>query len=363
MEPLQRCPPAGPVSVMDTPAPPPAPTSDWDLLAHETSAKPWLRVEWVHAWCEAFGAGRRLHVAAARRDGRVVALAPVFRHHGVVRSATNYHTPDYALLAVDDAALRTLAIALLAGGRQVRLEFVDSSEPTVSLFRAAAEQARFRVLSRVLERPPYVATDGTWSDYERSRDSALLRDLRRRRRRLAEQGSVAFEIVDGSQRLSTMLDECFLVEQSGWKGTSGTAIASQPATRAFYSRVAEQAAARGELRLAFLRLDGRPIAAQLAIEAGGAFTVLKLGHDEAFARFAPGKLLIQSVLEHCFASQVITRLDFSGHDDPYKMEWATGRRELLVLQAFRRSPAGLVDWLAWRHGRPFVKRIASRRRG
>src|SRR5207247_10269646 len=67
------------------------------------------------------------------------------------------------------------------------------------------------------------------------------------------------EVVDGSERLDELLEEGFRVEASGWKSRAGTAIASRPDTRRFYTDVARWASDRGWLRLAFLRLGGRAL--------------------------------------------------------------------------------------------------------
>src|SRR5262245_54567229 len=81
---------------------------EWRELAKSAGAAPFLYPEWLQAWWRAFGSGR-LRVVTARRDGRLVALAPVQIRRGVWRSPTNVHTPAFEFLALDDETRRELA--------------------------------------------------------------------------------------------------------------------------------------------------------------------------------------------------------------------------------------------------------------
>jgi CelD/BcsL family acetyltransferase involved in cellulose biosynthesis len=185
-----------------------------------------------------------------------------------------------------------------------------------------------------------------------------MRELRRRRRRLGEQGAVALEVVDGRDRLDELLDDGLRVEALGWKGARGTAIASHRATRQFYRDVAHWAAARGWLRLAFLRLDGRAIAFDYAIEDGQVHYLLKTGYDPAYRAFAPGLQIREEMLARAFAGG-LSRYEFLGDAADWKLEWANRARELELVQGFARSLPGAVDWAAFAFGRPLAKRALA----
>jgi CelD/BcsL family acetyltransferase involved in cellulose biosynthesis len=332
---------------------------EWDELADRVDAAPWLRPGWIRAWRRAFGRGK-LELLTVRRDGRLVGVLALERRLGALRSASNWHTPAFGALTADDAALRELVGALLAGGgRRVALAFLAADDPVVATCCAAAAAAAFRLIVRLLERSPYVVVDGDWAAYEARRDTKLLRELRRRRRRLDEQGRLALEVGDGSDRLDELLDEGFRVEAAGWKGERGSAVASDAATRCFYGDVARWAAERGWLRLAFLRLDGRPLAFDYCLEQGGVHYLLKTGYDPAYRAFGPGMLIRHEMLERAFASE-LSRYEFLGDEEPWKLDWTERSRERVLLQAFAPSAPGLVDWAAFAYGRPLAKRALAR---
>ena len=331
---------------------------EWDDLADRVGATPWLRPRWITLWSEAFGGGS-LEVFAVRRAGTLAALVPLERRRGALLSPTNWHTPEFGLLAEDGEAARALANAVVSAASHVALRFVNADDSGLGECRAAA--ARRRVLERTLERSPYVRTEGDWSEYEKAVDGNTVKEVRRRRRRLEEQGALSFEVEDGRDRLDELLAEGFRVEASGWKIESGTAISSQPETERFYTEVARWAAGRGWLRLAFLRLDGHPLAFDFGLEAEGAYYSLKGGFEPAYSKFGPGMLITHDILRHCFAAGV-ARYEFLGDEEPYKLAWTDDVHDRRSFQAFASSPRGYLAWLAYAHGRPLAKRALALRR-
>jgi CelD/BcsL family acetyltransferase involved in cellulose biosynthesis len=331
---------------------------EWDALADRASAPPFMRPGWAAAFHMAFGA-EGLEVVAIRRDGRLVGVVPLQRDGAVLRSVTNWHTPEFAFVAEDKMAVDELATAVFElGTRRVSLSFMNPANSDLPACRERALGSRHRVIVRTLERPPYVRVEGDWEAYESSVDGKVRRDLRRRLRLLEKEGEVSIEVLDGTERLGELLEEGFEIEASGWKREQGTAIISRPETRAFYSDVARWAAERGWLRLAFLRLDGRPLAFQCGLEDGGTHYFLKGGFDREFQRFSPGKLLVAAMIERAFR-EGLELFDFGGEEEPFKLEWANGRRELVLFQGFAPSMSGLIDWAAFAYGRPLAKRALA----
>jgi CelD/BcsL family acetyltransferase involved in cellulose biosynthesis len=334
--------------------------AEWDDLADRVSAMPWIRPGWIGAWWRAFGRGE-LEVLVVRRAGRLAGVVPLARRHGELRSTTNGHSPGFCLLAEDDEARRELAAALMGSRcRRVSLRMLPSTGAGAHECDQAAATSGRVVITRSALRSPCVATEGDWAAYERRLSRTMLRELRRRRRRLERLGMLVLDVQDGSWRLEELLAEALQVEAAGWKGARGTAIASWADTRRFYGEVARWAVARGWLRLAFLRLDGRPIAFDLCLEENCVHYLVKTGYDPVYREFGPGKLLHQEMLARAFAGDVRT-YQFLGADDPWKLEWTSSTREAIVMQAFRKSLTGLADRAAWTYGYPLARRLRAAR--
>jgi len=331
--------------------------AEWDELADRLGAAPWLRPGWIDAWWQAFGKGR-LRILALRRDGRLTGVLPLMEEGGTVRSTSNWHTPEFDLLA-EETETGELADALVAWpAHRLWLGFVGAGGPGVLACRRAALAAGFRILERALENSPYVEIDGDWDAYRAGLGRKLASELRRRRRRLDEAGRLAVEVLDGSDRLDQLLEEGFAVEAAGWKGARASAMVSRPETAEFYRRVAAWAADRGWLRLAFLRLDGQAFAFDFAVEEGDVHYLLKTGFDPAFGRFAPGMILRYEMLARAF-SNGLRSYEFLGADEPWKLEWTQTTRPRGLLQAFAPSLRGQLEWAAFAWGRPAAKRVLA----
>jgi CelD/BcsL family acetyltransferase involved in cellulose biosynthesis len=319
-----------------------APVADeWEVVAEEVGATPFVRPGWIAAWWEAFGTGT-LQLYVIRRDGRLVGVAPMHRHRGTLRSTSNVHTPEFGFVVVDDAVADALAAQIFAGGRRVLVELIASTNDAARL-RSAARGVGYRLVRRAALRSPVLEIDGQWDDYERSVGRRIMTDLRRRARRLADLGALTVDVHDGREGLPKLLDAAFALEHSGWKGARGTSIAARPETQLFYTSVARWAAERGWLRLAFLTVGGRAVAFQYGLEHARTYYFLKGGYDSAFARFAPGRLLLQRMIERAFTEN-LARFEFLGADEPWKLEWTHAVRERVTLDAFAPSAVGGLGW-------------------
>ena len=335
-----------------------ATAAEWDELADRTGAAPFLRPGWTEAWHAAFGRGG-LELLTVRRAGRLAGLLPVLRRRLVARSPTNWHTPLFGPLAEDDDARAGLAARLLERGcNRIDLSMLDASDPALAELGSAASAAGYRVVRRTISQPPYLPLDGTFEDFRAGLAGRFRSEIGRRGRRLAEQGTVEFAFERGGERLDALLHDGFAIEGSGWKTERGTAIASRPETLRFYRDVARWADRRGALVLAFLRLDGRPIAFDMCLVEGGAWYVLKRGFDPELRRFAPGTLLTHAAIERAY-DEGLGVYELLGTVERYKLAWTRSLHERVRFQAFSPSPAGRLSRLAWTHGRAIAKRALT----
>jgi CelD/BcsL family acetyltransferase involved in cellulose biosynthesis len=310
---------------------------EWDELAVATGAPPWVRPGWIVPWWREMGRGEPLVQVLRSRAGALRGLLPLQARGRVVTSPTNWHTPEFDLVADGAQARRDLlrqAVETCDG--RLTLGFVPR-ELAHDLTAVCAETGS-HASRRVLELSPYL---GLEEDWEAGLDRHQLSELQRRGRRLAERGQVTLELADGSRDLDGLLDEGLRIEASGWKGRQGTAILSDRATTAFYLSVSRWAAETGLLRLCFLRLEGRPLAFDLALEDGGSHFLLKTGFDESERAVGPGMLLRLAVLRDCTRRGLAT-YEFLGDGQPWKNGWTRTSRERWQVHAFGRAVAGTV---------------------
>lgn len=284
----------------------PAFIAAWERLVARASEpnpffEPWFLLPSLAQW----GAADRVTVKAWFHDGRLAGLMPIVRsaryYSHIVTHATGWlHANAFcgvplvaagleeefwrALLAHFDRMARRalfLHLPLLPAGGPV--------DAALERVLAAGKRAHYRVAE---ENRAFLMGEMSAAEYlEESMSAKKRKELRRQHNRLAEEGTLVFERLEGDDGLAEWTSEFLALEAAGWKGEAGSALASAPDTAALFTQSLAGAAAAGRLERLALRLDGQAIA-MLAnfITPPGAYS-FKTAFDEAYARFSPGMLL------------------------------------------------------------------------
>jgi CelD/BcsL family acetyltransferase involved in cellulose biosynthesis len=181
--------------------------------------------------------------------------------------------------------------------------------------------------------------------------------LRRAKRQLEEQGTL--ELKHYSAADPEALEKFYALEASGWKGSEGTAIKCDPATRQFYDAVAQAAARDGYLSLDFLELNGKPIAGHFGFNLRGRYFLAKAGYDEAFRRHGPGQLLVNEILSQT-PERRLHEFDFVGPATWDESRWASSRRTNYRVFIFRKGWYGALLHAARISARDTLRKLLGR---
>jgi len=173
------------------------------------------------------------------------------------------------------------------------------------------------------QRPMLVAEPG--DDAERYLRRTLGQGYKKRmqqHRQLEKAGTLAYRCHRGADAVPA-LEEFLTLEAAGWKGRSGTALASLPQHGAYIRDIIRNFAAVDAARIDLLRLDGTPIAGGLLLDHAGQSHFLKIAYDEGKARLSPGRALAIEMLRADFAVGRPFRLDSGAGDrvDPSAYPW------------------------------------------
>lgn len=117
------------------------------------------------------------------------------------------------------------------------------------------------------------------------------KELRRQRKRLEDEGPLAFKRENGLDGIEQWIADFLRIEAAGWKSEAGSALANAPATQRFFTETLVEAARAGRLERLALKLDGKAIAMLATFLAPPGAYSFKTTFDEAYARFSPGLLL------------------------------------------------------------------------
>ena len=191
-----------------------------------------------------------LRLPGRRAGRRTAAHGRAQRVLGRLRGPADSHAEfAYPLLAADAAPSALVALveaaSVLAPGIPMRWYRVREDSPVLASLSAL--EPRLRVLRPVSSRGSLVRTTGPRGDFEATMHDArqLRRNLRKAANRAARDHSVAFHSSAARRRRARLLKRFLHVENSGWKGTTGTAIARSPQRVAFYEALTRRLAQTG----------------------------------------------------------------------------------------------------------------------
>jgi CelD/BcsL family acetyltransferase involved in cellulose biosynthesis len=255
--------------------------------------------EWASTWWNLYGAQRRPLIVVCRgADAETAALLPLYlwteRPFRVARFIG--HGPADQLGPVcGPAANPTAAEALRRVAVQARLDL------------ALAELLPGRhgwphllgVKPLLIEASPTLSLEGGWDAYLSGRSANFRQQVRRRERKLHREHVVHLRLADEPRRLRDDLTLLFALHRARWG-------AGSPFLRfeRFHRDFAAVAFERGWLRLWFLELDGRPVAAWYGFRFAGVESYYQAGRHPALVDESLGFLLLAHSIRQAAADGV-----------------------------------------------------------
>jgi len=142
-----------------------------------------------------------------------------------------------------------------------------------------------------------------------------LKELRRQRNRLADHGTVAFEVARSPDDVRAATEIFLALEASGWKGARRTALLQSEGDAAFIRRATKALAATDQCEIVTLRAGATPVAAGVVLRHQGRAFYFKIGVDERFAKFSPGVQLTLELTKHLCDDPAIASADSTASPD------------------------------------------------
>lgn len=321
-------------------------TPGWQAL--ETAARlPMAHFAFNRTAARFFAPDGRLRVLALRRGADLAAVAPLSRSGGLAPRLQFVGAAEIGepcdMLCADAAAAQALADALVRTRTPLALERMPADSPFVAAL-ARAMQGRGICKIRPTNPAPTLALDAQWINPETQFNSGRRSDFRRAQRHAEKFGAVTCEVLTPTAaQLDALLDEAIAVEMQSWKGRDGTALGVDPVRGPFFRAYAHAACARGILRLAFLRIDGKAIGTQIALECEQRFWLFKIGYDEAYSRCSPGTLLMLQTLKYA-AERGLVAYEMLGSAEPWTAAWTQAQHECVMINTY---PHGFAGWRAF----------------
>jgi CelD/BcsL family acetyltransferase involved in cellulose biosynthesis len=344
----------------------------WDRLA-ERAARPFSAPAWLLAWwLNAAAPEDLLRVVAVRDGGELAGLAPFITRPGRGRLA-EYHmlgagvAHRLALLSVpgrEPEVAGHVAEALAASHPRpacVRVEAVDADSPWGALLRAAWP-GRLRPWLRedgTLSAPVVTLEGRTYEEWLGSKSKNFRDQLKRGRRNLDKRG-VTVRMAATAEEAERDLRELVRLHLGRWDERGGSSALGH-GVEAMLRDAARALVPSARMRIWTMELEGRAIASQLCLAAGGEVVYWNGGFDPAASDLKPGFLALAAAVEDAF-ERGERRFDLGGGAQPYKLRLADGDHPIAWRTLFPRGARYPLTRLqvAPRHARERARAAAQR---
>lgn len=322
-----------------------APLADgWRRLA-EIEGNPYLTPEW-HATALAAG-GTPVVIAVRSPEGELQGVLPLVRRSRGPLRGLGFPADDlgdtYTMLAAPgadrEAVARLAGAALRASGLRwdtITLAYVDPGADWLRGFTTGLGGVAVLTRSTVV-RPFVDLSAGDWTAFLGGLKRTDRKETRRRERRALEAGAV-YRVVEEPADAEAAMAELFRLHDLRWSDRGDSSVAS-PEIRGFLVQFAVAAARRGWLRLWFIDIEGRPVAAELAWRVGDRQLHYQGGFDPEHAALGLGLVAFSHALEDAIGAGVV-EADLGMGESDYKRRFARDERVAARLVVVgRRHPA------------------------
>jgi CelD/BcsL family acetyltransferase involved in cellulose biosynthesis len=216
----------------------------------------------------------------------------------------------------DEAAQALLLAAKQAGAMALLLPQIADAGPAAEALRRAA--APFKAGPYTFDRHQRARLDATQTGEAAiaSLGSKKVKELRRQRNRLADDGEVVFKIAAPGFETGAALAAFLKLEAAGWKGANGTALACKPGDAQFIKTAVTEMATTGAAQIATLSRGPAVVAAGVLLRHLRRGYFFKIAYDETLAKTSPGVQLTLDITRHFCGDSAIDDADstaVSGH--------------------------------------------------
>jgi CelD/BcsL family acetyltransferase involved in cellulose biosynthesis len=309
----------------------------WERLA-EGAGHIFATAEWLLTWWRHYGKDSPL-VCVARAGTNLLAVVPMYEWwtHGlaVLRFIGHGVSDQLGPICAPEAESHVTGAFAQAIAAVPLRRFVLIAEQ-VGAAQRFGNVTGARLLYR--EANPVLHFDcDSWEEFLKGRTRNFRSQVHRFPRMLSELGQLSYRLTSDPEHLERDLDTLFRLHEKRW-GTDTT-----PFTRArpFHIEFAAQALHRGWLRLWFLEIDGRPVAALYGFRFAGAESVYQSGRDLAFQDQPLGFVLQAHAVREALKDGM-REYRLGRGDEAYKRRFATSDPGLETYGLPRGSSARLL---------------------
>ncbi|MBM3149493.1 MAG: GNAT family N-acetyltransferase, partial [Chloroflexi bacterium] len=259
-------------------------SSEWTKLQEESPTVPiFSSLDWSSTWWQHFNPAAKLHLATIKNQGNVIGIAPLMVKKNVASFVGGIDVCDYLDFVVSSENAEAFFQILLdnlrkEGVRKLSLAPLRPDSTAIATMPTVARQLGWQVACSQIDVTVELDLPGTWEEYLQLLVSKQRHELKRKLRRLEEEGEITYRT---AAEASPQDIDIFL--KLFRESREDKAEFMMPARESFFRAIAKTMAKRKTFRLGLLEVDSKPAAATIAFEYKNNVYLYNSGYDPQYA--------------------------------------------------------------------------------
>ncbi len=274
---------------------------------------------WLQVWWRVFGAGAEIYIRAVWGGDKVIGIAPLMVKDGTACLIGGTDVCDYLDFIVVPGREQDFFNVLLDDLKKNEIKHLDLKHvrPDSTVLKnlvPLAKSCQNEVVSTKEDVSLEMDLPSVWEGYLDALSTKQRHEVRRKLRRLSEEGKIEYRFVDSGGAVPAAMNTFFkmFVESRQDKANFMT-----EKMKSFFNLLADTMAGNGLLRLGMLELDGQPVAEIMCFEYNDCIYLYNSGYDPRYTALSAG-LLSKVLAIKDSIERGIKRFDFLKGAETYK---------------------------------------------
>ncbi len=281
-------------------------------------SSPFILPPWMQVWWESFGAGNQMFIRTVYEDDKIIGIAPLMKQGDTASFIGSVDVCDYQDFIIVPGKEKEFFNVLLGyilknGIKTLDLKHIRP-DATVNIIALVAQEKGLDVSSVREDVSFEMDLPAAFDAYLESLNTKQRHEVRRKLRRLTEEGTIEYRFVNQGAELSHTLEEFFrmFIESREDKAAFLT-----EAMKRYFRAIVAAMSREGILRLGILELDKKPVAEILCFEYQNCLYLYNSGYDPKYIGLSAGVLSKVLAIKDCI-DKGIKKFDFLKGAEPYK---------------------------------------------
>ena len=310
------------------------------------------RWHWNRVWWRLYAPPHSELFLIACRDqsGRLVGLAPLYRHGRSVKGLVELQEICFMGTGAGMKTSEHLDIIARNGYQHPVGQAVAASiqrDPTwqrLWLWGIHANSPVFPHFTKTFGEPattascdrlPYLTTRADWATMKLGLGSNLRTNIDRYIRRIQKDYTCQFLRVRTPEQLEEFMDSFVQLHQERWQSKGEPGSFALPNRKAFMQETVRDAFRCDRARLWMLFLDGQCVAALQAFVDRGVAHYFQGGFKSGYDKHHLGSVMLALAVQDCVQAEDVDEFDFMGGGGTYKDHWTKTSHEAIEFEALR----------------------------